>query len=192
MPLDQGGAQEIGTSVSLDWKLCFLGTFLPPSQPACPSCWKLARKRAANPPGTSSDPANSTFFIPVAGPGLHPPHGSAQSQPEPEYPCFSPEAFFLAQRHCLRGCLHDPIDLYRLLLAAVPCWLYFKARVARPLQVSEAAGMLAKGLWQEGALRQLLSSGKQHMWTALYQGGLWRPRGDELEFKVKGVICGDD
>lgn len=121
---------------------------------------EVSKEESSQPPGTSSDPANSTFFIPVAGPELHPPHGSAQNH---EYPYFSPEAVSLAQRHCLRGSRHDPIDLYRLLLAAVPCWLHFKARVARPLQVSEAAGMLAKGLWQEGALRQLLSTGKQHM-----------------------------
>lgn len=111
----------------------------------------VSKEESSQPPGTSSDPANSTFFIPVVGPRLHPPHGSAQSQPEPEYPYFSPEAFPLAQRHCLRGSLHDPIDLYGLLLAAVPCWLHFKARVARPLQVSEAAGMLAKASGRKDA-----------------------------------------
>lgn len=32
-----GGAVEVGASVSLHWKLCFLGTHLPPSQPASSS-----------------------------------------------------------------------------------------------------------------------------------------------------------
>jgi hypothetical protein len=45
--------------------------------------------------------------------------------------------------------------------------------------------MLEKGLWQEGVLRQLLSTGKQHMWTTLSQGRLRRPLGDEFEFKIK-------
>lgn len=122
-----------------------------PSQPASLSqLLEVSKEESSQPPGTSSDPANYAFFIPVACPGLHPPHGSAQSQPEPECLYFSPEAFSLAWRHRQQGSLHDPIDLYRLLLAAVPCWLHFKARVAKLLQVSEAAGMLAKGFWQEG------------------------------------------
>lgn len=152
MPLDQGCTGgwhfgELGLEALLPWHL------LTSQSASLPQLLEVSKEESSQPPGTSSDPANSTFFIPVAGPELHPPHGSAQSQPDPEYPSLFPEAFFLAQRHCLRGSLHDPIDLYRLLLAAVPGWLHFKARVARPLQVSEAAGMLAKGLWQGGALR---------------------------------------
>lgn len=137
---------------------------------------EVSKEESSQPPGTNSDPANSTFFAQLLAPDstLHMVLLRASLNQSTR---ISPQRPSLAQRHCLQGSRHDPIDLYRLLLAAVPCWLHFKARVARPLQVSEAAGMLAKGLWQEGVLRQLLSTGKQHMWTTLSQGRLRRPLG---------------
>lgn len=100
MPLDRGYTggwlfDALGLEDLLPWHLLT-------SQPASLSqLLEVSKEESSQPPGTSSDPANSTFFIPVAGPELHPPHGSAQSQAEPEYPYFSPEAFSLAQRHCL-------------------------------------------------------------------------------------------
>lgn len=76
-----------------------------------------------------------------------------------------PESLCLAQRRGLQGSFHNPRGLYRLLLAAAPSWLHFKAGTAWLLQVSEAAGTLAEGLWQEGVLSQLPSTGKQHIRT---------------------------
>lgn len=53
-----------------------------------------------------------------------------------------------------------------------------QSRGGRLLQVSAAAGTLAEGLWQEGVLSQLPSTGKQHMWmSSSPRDSFWRPRG---------------
>lgn len=107
MPLEQG-CRGGWHSRSLDWKL---GTHLPPS------CWKSARKRAANPLGLAQTlPTKlSSSQLTALDSTLH--MVLAQSQPEPECLYFSPEAFSLAQSYGLQGSLQDPIDLCRLLLA---------------------------------------------------------------------------
>ena len=98
-----------------------------------------------------------------------------------------PQSLSLVLRHGLQGSFHDPIDFYRLLLATVPCWLYLKAVAARLLQVSEAAGMLAGGLWQQGVLSQLPSMETAHVDDLVSKRFLHEPSGsgDRFEFKMK-------
>lgn len=77
------------------------------------------------PSGRAQTLPSALFFLHSSlCPGLHPPHVSAQSQPLllPQSP-LSP-----APRPSLPGSLPDPVDLYRVSLAAAPCWLPFKAR----------------------------------------------------------------
>lgn len=125
-------------------------------------------------------------------PGLHPSHGSAQSQPELECLYLSPEFLSLALRPGRQGFLHDPVDVHRLSLAAASCWLHFKAGAACLLQVSEAAGRPAGGLWQEGVLSQLPSTGKQHTWMTCLQETPLEPSGagDKFEFGVEQLWVG--
>lgn len=161
------------------WGLLLPGHPCTPQQPAHPSCCGSASEgENGHPLRISSDPVKCPFSTAASGTGLHPSRGSAQSQPELKRLHFSPGVPLSGRRHGLQGSLHDPTDLYRLLLAVAPCWLHFKAGAARLLQVSEAAGTFAEGLWQEGVLSQLPSTGKQHMWmTSSPRESFLRPLG---------------
>lgn len=104
---------------------------------------------------------------PLAGLCSEPPHWSAFPSPRPS----------LRRRPGLQGSLRDPVDSYRLLLAAAPRWLLFKAGAAAPPGVG-SSWHGAEGLWQEGVSSQLPSTGKQHMWMSSSPGeSFWRPLG---------------
>lgn len=138
-------------------------------------------------------PATCSFSTPVACPRLYPTHGSAPDSLNQSVSTSPPESLSLAPRHGPQGSLHDPIDLCRLSLAEAPCWLHFKAGAARHLQVSEAAGTLAEGLWQEGVLSQLPATGKQHMgMTSSPRRFFPEPSGSgvKLEFRMKELSVG--
>lgn len=161
----------------------FLDTHLPPSQPI-PAA-------GSQPPGLARTlpTARSPFWSPALDSTLRTAmlsaslHCSAFTSP--------PEPLSLARRHGLQGSLCNPVDLHRFLLATAPRWLHFKAGAAQLLQVSAAAGTLAEGLWQEGVLSQLPSTGKQHMWmSSSPRDSFWRPQGwGQVRVQGEGAHC---
>lgn len=56
--------------------------------------------------------------------------------------------------------------------------------------MSEAAGMLAKGLWQEGVLSQLLFTENSTCGQPCLKEGSGDLLGDEFEFRIKGLSVG--
>lgn len=147
------GGWEVGKTVGSDWKL------LPPwhplnSQPASPSqlleVSKGGRERSASLGLARTLP--SAFSILSPSPALDSTPHMVLLRAILNWSAFTspPESLSRAWRRGLQGSLHSPIDLYRLLLAAAPRWLYFKAGAARLLQVSEAAGTLAEASGRKG------------------------------------------